>query len=897
MPTIKVDNQKLVVKDGDNLLQALLSAGIDIPYFCWHPAMGSIGACRQCAVVQYAGEDDTRGRIVMSCMTAVTDQARFSVATQSADQFRKSVIENLMLNHPHDCPVCEEGGECHLQDMTVMSGHSVRHYEGKKTTYRNQYLGPFIGHEMNRCITCYRCVRYYQDHAGGHDLNAFGSRDRVFFGRVESGLLESEFAGNLVEVCPTGVFTDKTFSKHYTRKWDLQSSPTICQGCSLGCNTYTSERYGQLRRVQNRYHHQVNGYFLCDRGRFGAQFVNAESRIRQAGIRNSQGLYDATELKTAIGIARSIISNASTIKGIGSPRASLESNQALRELVGQNNYSNGMTEVEQAMLQKIIDVLRSPIPTPSMMQTEQCDAVLVLGEDVTNFAPRLALSLRQATQNRAKTLALGVHIPLWHDAAVREIGQSDRSPLVIVTPTEDRLDEVASHVLRLAPDNIALLGDEICHAIKDEDNGTASDNVSSVAREIAGLLKQATKPLIVAGTSLQHPGILQAALNIAITLNQQNISAGFFACASESNSLGVAMLDNQHSISDIMAEQPETLVVLENDLQRRLGDRFDASLAGIKHLIVLDHLDNPTVSVSTLVLPAATFAEAEGTYVNNEGRAQRSFATFNPAGDITPSYELLDQLRSVKRHIDEIHHVIANSIPTLAGIVAAAPAASFRIEGAKIARMTHRASGRTAIDANISVHEPTPPMDDDSPLVYSMEGQHEQAPANLRAYSWAPGWNSNQSNHKFQQEVGGSERTGDPGILVLTGGGEIKTGEVTLTHRRLVPELHIFGSDELTNSAADLATLVTAPYLRMHGTTAQSLGVVQDDGVSFEVNKQRFSFAVIVDDSMPADSLAYPLIPATVVLTNLDDIQLSKAESWTKAPASGERMITTDRSQ
>ena len=196
MPTIKVDNQKLVVKDGDNLLQALLSAGIDIPYFCWHPAMGSIGACRQCAVVQYAGEDDTRGRIVMSCMTAVTDQARFSVATQSADQFRKSVIENLMLNHPHDCPVCEEGGECHLQDMTVMSGHSVRHYEGKKTTYRNQYLGPFIGHEMNRCITCYRCVRYYQDHAGGHDLNAFGSRDRVFFGRVESGLLESEFAGS-----------------------------------------------------------------------------------------------------------------------------------------------------------------------------------------------------------------------------------------------------------------------------------------------------------------------------------------------------------------------------------------------------------------------------------------------------------------------------------------------------------------------------------------------------------------------------------------------------------------------------------------------------------------------------------------------------------------------------
>ncbi|HJL60530.1 MAG TPA: 2Fe-2S iron-sulfur cluster-binding protein, partial [Pseudomonadales bacterium] len=145
MPTIKVDGQELEVKEGVNLLDALLSAGIDVPYFCWHPSMGSIGACRQCAVIQYADEEDTRGRIVMSCMTPVTDNAVFSVDAENAATFRDSVIENLMLNHPHDCPVCEEGGECHLQDMTVMAGHRNRQYEGKKTTYPNQYLGPFIG--------------------------------------------------------------------------------------------------------------------------------------------------------------------------------------------------------------------------------------------------------------------------------------------------------------------------------------------------------------------------------------------------------------------------------------------------------------------------------------------------------------------------------------------------------------------------------------------------------------------------------------------------------------------------------------------------------------------------------------------------------------------------------
>ena len=177
MPKIIVDGEKIEARADANLLEVLLSNNIDMPYFCWHPAMGSVGACRQCAVIGYANEEDARGRIVMSCMTPVMEGARYSVTAENASSFRDSVIENLMLNHPHDCPVCEEGGECHLQDMTVMVGHRDRRYSGEKTTFRNQYLGPFIGHEMNRCITCYRCVRYYQDYAGGTDLGAFGSRD------------------------------------------------------------------------------------------------------------------------------------------------------------------------------------------------------------------------------------------------------------------------------------------------------------------------------------------------------------------------------------------------------------------------------------------------------------------------------------------------------------------------------------------------------------------------------------------------------------------------------------------------------------------------------------------------------------------------------------------------
>jgi NADH-quinone oxidoreductase subunit G len=279
MATIYIDNKPHTVKDGDNLLHACLSLGFNIPYFCWHPAMHSVGACRQCAVKQFKDERDTVGKIVMSCMTAAVDGMRISIDDGEVRAFRKSVIEWLMMNHPHDCPVCDEGGECHLQDMTVMTGHSYRRFRFRKRTYRNQYLGPFINHEMNRCIQCYRCVRFYRDYAGGRDFDVFGSRDRVYFGKHEDGVLENEFSGNLVEICPTGVFTDKTFKKHYTRKWDLQTAPSVCVHCGLGCNTIAGERYGSLRRILNRYNGAVNGYFLCDRGRFGYEFVNTGRRI------------------------------------------------------------------------------------------------------------------------------------------------------------------------------------------------------------------------------------------------------------------------------------------------------------------------------------------------------------------------------------------------------------------------------------------------------------------------------------------------------------------------------------------------------------------------------------------------------------------------------------------
>src|SRR5690348_1072104 len=140
MPTLYIDNKPYDISSGKNLLQECLTLGLDLPYFCWHPALGSVGACRQCAIKQFKDEHDTRGKIVMACMTPVHEGARISIRDPEASAFRASVIEWLMINHPHDCPVCDEGGECHLQDMTVMTRHVYRRYRGLKRTFRNQNL-------------------------------------------------------------------------------------------------------------------------------------------------------------------------------------------------------------------------------------------------------------------------------------------------------------------------------------------------------------------------------------------------------------------------------------------------------------------------------------------------------------------------------------------------------------------------------------------------------------------------------------------------------------------------------------------------------------------------------------------------------------------------------------
>ncbi|MDH3711653.1 MAG: NADH-quinone oxidoreductase subunit NuoG, partial [Cyclobacteriaceae bacterium] len=843
------------------------------PYFCWHPALGSVGSCRQCAIRKYRDEDDHQGQIVMSCMEPVTDNLHISIEEKEVRDFRKNVIEWLMINHPHDCPICDEGGECHLQDMTVMTGHAYRRNRFKKRTHLNQDLGPCINHEMNRCIQCYRCVRFYNQYAGGNDLQVFAAHDHVYFGRHEEGTLESEFSGNLVEVCPTGVFTDKTLKPHYTRKWDLTSAPSICQHCSLGCNTLAGERYGTLRRILSRFNEEVNGYFICDRGRFGYDFVNGDSRIKTASVRNN-GQWDQLNQEDSLEKVTNLVSQGK-IMGIGSPRASLESNYALRTLVGKENFYNGISAGENRLIQEALSFLRSnPIRNLSLKEIESCDAVIVIGEDVTNTAPMIHLALQQSMLARPLKKSKKAGIPPWNDAATREHIQDERGPLYMLTPQKTKLDSIATSCYRQSPQHLVNLVMAMAQHL-DSSIPTALGNQQHQedASEIATVLREAERPLVIAGTSLGHDALLKSALNLVKALNKVNPNTGVSLVFPECNSLGVAMMEEKSVAEAVDAQSSyETLIILENDLySRHSSPLIQNFLERFQNIIVLDHTLNQSSSQADLILPAGTFAEADGTLVNNEARAQRYFQVQASGDHVMESWRWLSlcgiSTENSKMdqwdNLDKVMQSLEDDLDQFKGISQAAPGADYRVKDQKVARSPHRYSGRTAMFAHHRVNEPRPPEDKDTPLSFTMEGYRGTPTPELTSYYWSPGWNSAQAINKFRNELGGNNEASLNGVrliqpstdrvsnynLDLSGSGHKEDGWT------IVPLHHIFGSESMSMLSPAIAERSPGPWVNINESEAKEMGISSGDVVQVIMDDLEISIAARTEASWPSGVL------------------------------------------
>jgi NADH-quinone oxidoreductase subunit G len=434
-------------------------------------------------------------------------------------------------------------------------------------------------------------------------------------------------------------------------------------------------------------------------------------------------------------------------------------------------------------------------------------------------------------------------LPHWQDAAVRNLAQDQRSPLMIVSSMDTRLDDIASQCISLAPDQIAEFGVSIVEALAGE------SSANQQANEIAEILQSAKNPLIISGTSMSHWGIINSAVAIAESLCVKQSSCMLSLCVPEANSLGVALLADQSSLSlsDLVDSPPELLLVMENDLERRLSSQqMQQLMADGTRVISMDMLENATLGSADMVLPVASYAESQGSLVNMEGRAQRYFPVFEPAAERLPSWQWLLKLAALTghkslsklQHFDQVVAACAGSQAELADLINAAPDHSFRDRGLKIPRQTHRYSGRTAMNAGVNVHEPQQPHDHESPLAYSMEGLNRDQPAALTPYVWSPGWNSNQSLQKFQAEVDGPLKGGTAGaklILSSASGATQKALQETVEMQphqwQLVPVHQVHGSDELSVNTDEIAEMAGIGFVALGAMVAEKLGVADGDGV------------------------------------------------------------------
>jgi NADH-quinone oxidoreductase subunit G len=619
MPKIVIDDREIEVAEGTKVIEAAEQLGIMIPRFCYHPALGSVGACRVCAVKFLQGP--FKG-VQMSCMVDAQDDMVVSTTDDEAVAFRKSVIEWLMLHHPHDCPVCDAGGHCLLQDMTVSGGHGVRRYPGKKRTYDDQYLGPLIQHEMNRCIHCYRCSRFYQEFNGYRDLGAMQSANQTYFGRFEEGILESPFSGNLIDICPTGVYTDKP-SRYFGRRWDYERSPSLCINCSLGCHTIASSRYRKVVRQEARLSETINGHFICDRGRYGFLYNSLEQRPRTALVDGQTASIDEAlaELKQRL---QAIVdkNGAAAIACTGSSRSSLETLAMVKRLSQSNSWQPPAYFVDDAIAGNVKAAISrlEPSLAVSLREIESADFVAVLGADPVNEAPMLALALRQAQRQGAAIAVFDprpVRLPCDFTHLPADPGAFHAGLGAMIAAALDA--SVVSKLDGSAREFYSSL------ATAEQTSGDQQATIDALAEK----LNTCQRPVVVCGTETVRRWIPLLAADYAGLLQAAGKAAGLFYVLPGANAFAAGLLADENAsletlITAIEQGSIKGLILVESNPLWQFPDRqrIEQALQNLELLVVMDYLNSEVAQKANIFMPSTTLYEAGGIYVNQEGRAQ-----------------------------------------------------------------------------------------------------------------------------------------------------------------------------------------------------------------------------------------------------------------------------------
>jgi NADH-quinone oxidoreductase subunit G len=411
--------------------------------------------------------------------------------------------------------------------------------------------------------------------------------------------------------------------------------------------------------------------------------------------------------------------------------------------------------------------------------------------------------------------------------------------------------------------------------------------VRELAQRIAEALTHAKRPLIIAGTASGSQATIEAAANIAWALHQQGKQPRLSFVLPECNSAGLALLGGgslNDAFDSISQGKADTVIVLENDLYRRADQaKVDAFFNAAQTVIVIDSLEHRTAAHADVLLPAATGPESDGTLVSQECRAQRFYQVFVPDGDVKESWRWLSDLAGATtqeadavsgvatwRKFDDAVSATAAAAPELARIAEVAPSASFRLLGQKFPRQSERCSGRTSLISHLTVHEPTPPVDPNSPLGFTMEGYRGPLPSPLISQFWAPGWNSIQAVNTYQDEVGGPLRDEMPGVRLIEPVATKAPCWFTAIPRAFQPTSHqwlllpqsaVFGSDELSSRSPAITGRISQPFLSLHPSDGARLSLEDRSTIDLVLQGTTYRLAVHLEPSTPVGTAGLPLVP------------------------------------
>ncbi|SDX53294.1 NADH-quinone oxidoreductase subunit NuoG [Nitrosomonas halophila] len=648
MINIEIDGKQVTVPKGSTVMEAAKQVGIYIPHFCYHKKLSIAANCRMCLV-----EVEKAPKPLPACATPAADGMKVSTQSQQAVTAQKGVMEFLLINHPLDCPICDQGGECQLQDLAVGYGSSGSRYQEAKRVVTNKNLGPLISTDMTRCIHCTRCVRFGQEIAGIMELGMAGRGEHSEILSFVGKTVDSELSGNVIDLCPVGALVSKPF-RYSARTWELSRRKSISPHCGLGSNLVVQVKQDRVMRVLPRDNESINECWLSDKDRFAYEGLNSDDRLRTPLIKRD-GQWQACNWQEALAFAVDGVQKViqkhgqQAIGALGSPHSTLEELYLLQKLVRGLGSQNIDHRIRQSDFRA--DTVMPGIPwlgTP-IANVSELKAMLVIGSTLRKDHPLLAQRMRQA---------------------VKQGGQ-----LSLINPVNDDLLTKVAHRAIVAPSAMAGVLAQVLKAAADIKGARIPSNVqaavesvdvSETARAMAGSLIEQTPAAIFLGNLAQHHPQYADLLALAEALSTIT-GASFGVLGEAANSVGAFVAgavpwmnttqtaaDSESSPTGMNAGQMlgwaassqegcrgYILMNLEPELDSYDTQRAIQALSKADFVVSLSSYQGNVPNYAHVILPIAPFTETSGTFVNTEGRLQGFNGVVPPLGETRPAWKVL----------------------------------------------------------------------------------------------------------------------------------------------------------------------------------------------------------------------------------------------------------------